>query len=416
MSLMETITFRCSTCKFVLKVGADKAGRKAKCSKCGTLLTIPTASDAGPSAPPPPAPVEPKKTSDDEDDSKGYQLKEDPDPVQGTSEPVAPSKPKVLQKPGRVQTKKQARITNPEEWRKVGFGAKIIAAGLCMWLAGYLLYRVPLVLGMTAGEDYAAGADARLTSGAGDLDLYTYAIAVIAGASWTDTMIWVAKISQVLMLVIYGPLLAGYVICLAVPNRFGARLQLTVLLGLALVNALILIVFKLLPMFGISHYTLIPFVMPELAMLEMNADRTESLVSFWLRVPFLEVFLAILLTLVHYLEPAMIATFVHTVGMGVKSEELEAKGMSAMMLAFSQLFIQTAWLMASLCGTSVVLLWALRGLYVVGAGFFVYQLVCTIGALLSVSGVVEAQLGDEAGSAPGGTEEEDQEPVDEKED
>jgi uncharacterized membrane protein len=413
---METITFRCTTCKFVLKVGADKAGRKAKCSKCGTLLIIPAATDVGPAAPPPAPPAAAKKTSDDEDGDQTYQLKETPDPAQEPSVLVEPSAPKVLKKPGRPATKREARITNPEEWRRVGFGAKIIAVGLGMWLVGYLLYRVPLVLGMTAGEDYATGADVRLTPGAGDLDLYAYAVAVIAGASWADTMIWLARLSQVLMLLLYGPLLAGYVTCLAVPDRFGARLQLKVLLGLALINALILIVFKLLPMFGITHYTLIPFVMPEVTMLEMNAERNESLVSFWLKVPFLEVFLAILLTLVHYLEPAMIATFVHNAGKSLKSEELEATGLKAMMLGYSQLFIQTAWLMASLCGTSVVLLWALRLLYVVGAGFFVYQLMCTITALLSVSGVVEEQLGDEAAKAPRGEEEEDQGPEDEEED
>jgi hypothetical protein len=38
---MSTITFQCYSCRQVLKVGADKAGRKAKCVKCGTVLTIP---------------------------------------------------------------------------------------------------------------------------------------------------------------------------------------------------------------------------------------------------------------------------------------------------------------------------------------------------------------------------------------
>jgi hypothetical protein len=42
---METITFRCTACKHVLKIGADKAGRKAKCVKCGTPLIIPASSD-----------------------------------------------------------------------------------------------------------------------------------------------------------------------------------------------------------------------------------------------------------------------------------------------------------------------------------------------------------------------------------
>src|SRR5262249_50508645 len=43
--MASTITFQCYSCNQVLKVGADKAGKKAKCIKCGTILTIPVASD-----------------------------------------------------------------------------------------------------------------------------------------------------------------------------------------------------------------------------------------------------------------------------------------------------------------------------------------------------------------------------------
>ena len=50
---MTTITFQCYSCNQVLKVGADKAGRKAKCIKCGTILTIPVASDEEAATPPP---------------------------------------------------------------------------------------------------------------------------------------------------------------------------------------------------------------------------------------------------------------------------------------------------------------------------------------------------------------------------
>jgi hypothetical protein len=46
---MSTITFTCYACNQVLKVGADKAGKKAKCIKCGTILTIPMET---PEAPP----------------------------------------------------------------------------------------------------------------------------------------------------------------------------------------------------------------------------------------------------------------------------------------------------------------------------------------------------------------------------
>src|SRR5262245_52157308 len=47
---MSFITFQCYACNQSLKVGSDKAGRKAKCHKCGTILTIPIASAAPPAA------------------------------------------------------------------------------------------------------------------------------------------------------------------------------------------------------------------------------------------------------------------------------------------------------------------------------------------------------------------------------
>jgi hypothetical protein len=50
---MTTITFQCYSCNQVLRVGSDKAGRKAKCTKCGTILTIPAAGAEPPAASPP---------------------------------------------------------------------------------------------------------------------------------------------------------------------------------------------------------------------------------------------------------------------------------------------------------------------------------------------------------------------------
>jgi hypothetical protein len=55
---MSFITFQCYACGQRLKVGADKAGRKAKCNKCGTPLTIPAAPTM-PEAPPPSAAITP---------------------------------------------------------------------------------------------------------------------------------------------------------------------------------------------------------------------------------------------------------------------------------------------------------------------------------------------------------------------
>jgi hypothetical protein len=74
---MDSISFRCTSCKQGLKVKAEKAGRKVKCIKCGTVLTIPAASTAG-SAPgskaaaaPSPSTSPAKRPWDDEDEDSG---------------------------------------------------------------------------------------------------------------------------------------------------------------------------------------------------------------------------------------------------------------------------------------------------------------------------------------------------------
>lgn len=79
---MAAITFRCSSCQQMLKVSADKAGKKVRCGKCGTILPIPAgdAADqvkAAPKSPPPVSdddfddeaePVRRRKYADDDDE------------------------------------------------------------------------------------------------------------------------------------------------------------------------------------------------------------------------------------------------------------------------------------------------------------------------------------------------------------
>ena len=312
---MEMITFPCTACKFVLKVGADKAGRNAKCGKCGAILKIPAASAAEPAAPPPPAP---KKPADDDEEEGGmvYQLKEFAPQAEEQLQQAEAAKPKVLQTPGRTTTKKQAQHHQPRGMAE----GRLRCENHC-GRPGHVAGRVralPRPFGFRHGSRRRVCGRRRQApwqhlhrcpGKTGSFDLATYAIALVAGDSSTNLMMTVARLAQVLALLAYGPLLAGYVICLAVPDRFGTRLQLKVILGLALLNIISLIVFKLLPLFGVVRYTLLPFLVPEVAMLEMNAERTESLIGIWLKAPIIEVYLATLLTLLHYLEPAMIATF-----------------------------------------------------------------------------------------------------------
>jgi hypothetical protein len=419
---MDTITFRCEACQHVLRVSADKAGRKAKCTKCGTPLTIP-ASNTEAAQEPALAPVAAKKevdetkdpamaaeaspappkvdSDDDEAGSITYGIKDDPK-VTEADKKERDKKTALVTGPGRRLVKKLSKITHAREWLRTSLGLQVIAAGLCVWLAAYLIYRVPLVLGLAAGEEYGAQADERLLASSAetgrppDLNYIMYAVALVSGNNMADFMIWVVRFSQVLYLLMYLLLLAGYVICLSAPNQRGTRLQIGVLITLALANALFGIAFKLLPMLGVYEYTILPIAVPEIEMVSMNASRIESIYTFWLRWPILEMYWALLVTILFYLEPAIIAVFVRAVALGLKADILEEKAMSAMKLAFSQIFIQSAWMLLALCGTSEVLLTVLRIIYMIGMGFFVGQMIYTILLLFSVRSVVYQQLGDEA--------------------
>src|SRR5205823_464098 len=159
-----------------------------------------------------------------DDGQKTYGLKGD---VDTRPEDAAP-KPVVPAVPGRRKGKRLSKITNVKQWRKVGLGMQLIAAGLLVWLAGYLLYRVPLVLGLALGEEYAAQADVdRLVTSPPDygkpaeVNYTTYAITLISGNFWGGFMVWPVRFSPVWFLLMYMPLIAGYAVCSGVPPRSG---------------------------------------------------------------------------------------------------------------------------------------------------------------------------------------------------
>src|SRR5262249_50938046 len=78
--LMDTITSRAPPCNSGLKGGADKTGRKVKCSKCGTVVTVPARAE---DAPVPAVAPAAKKTDDDDDEGPlTYSVKDEPTPAE----------------------------------------------------------------------------------------------------------------------------------------------------------------------------------------------------------------------------------------------------------------------------------------------------------------------------------------------
>src|SRR4029077_3733863 len=116
---MELISFRCTSCNQGLKVGADKAGRKIKCTKCGTPLTIPSPQRE---APPP--------SEDEDDDKKGYAIASTPD-VEPETETKS-RKEKV--KAGPIERKLKT-LPDLDLWEKVKTGLGVVSIGAYFWAA-----------------------------------------------------------------------------------------------------------------------------------------------------------------------------------------------------------------------------------------------------------------------------------------
>src|SRR5262245_5747262 len=154
--MAAVITFRCSACKQVLKIGADKAGRKAKC-RCGADVVIPSASEPDEPARPAPPPLPPKE---DEDDDEGgtYGLigdvatgppaeqakakeKRDEDEDEDDEEGEKPPKLVVPEGAGRKRPKapRARALLEPERWQKVCLGLQIVSVGLWIWLGAAVL-------------------------------------------------------------------------------------------------------------------------------------------------------------------------------------------------------------------------------------------------------------------------------------
>jgi hypothetical protein len=115
-----------------------------------------------------------------------------------------------------------------------------------------------------------------------------------------------------------------------------------------------------------------------------------------------------------YFEPVLIAVFLRACAISMKLLDLDETAQSLMKLGLGQCFIQVAWILCAICGTSQVLLIVLRILYALGVGFFLLQTGWLIFTLLSVPGLVEQQLGDDAATV-GEEEEEDEEDENEEE-
>jgi hypothetical protein len=234
---MSFITFQCYACNQMLKVGADKAGRKAKCNKCGTALTIPVASTVQepaaapppPAAAPPPLPPTPARPT--------------PVPAQVAPTPVAPAEECLRRlppedfddEPRRRRRPREDEVFDDEEdvrvrrpvslWPRVRLGLLLVFIGMCV-LAGafvlelvvYLLATIDLVRLMTSARGVGSGTG--------------------------DTAIVLLRVSLLVQLGAAITSIVGYVFSMLGPNKRGMMGMAIATLAVAGLELLLTLIFK----------------------------------------------------------------------------------------------------------------------------------------------------------------------------
>jgi hypothetical protein len=179
---METVSFHCTSCRQLLKIAADKAGRKVKCVKCGTVLTVPVSDRS-------------------ESTTQAYV----PAPEASEQEPEAEQEPRNsadtadADRPKRKKKKRsRPTVSDDPAWGRVRLGLLLLV----------------LVVAVTA-----VTATGNLVSG-WVLSIYLYQIAFVMLA----VSLGVAGITLLLNL-------AGYGLCLSAPDQPARRLALVMVIA-----------------------------------------------------------------------------------------------------------------------------------------------------------------------------------------
>jgi hypothetical protein len=435
---MEFITFHCPNCQQPLKIPAEKAGRRAKCNKCGHPLTIPSESenlaiketkpapaarkpaeqeeDEGPAIygvvaePEPAEPPKPRKRDedDDEDDEdrpaakskREKRIYEDLD--EDDEEEEEEKKEEVVKRRRRSFKGLRKAPMFPEKWRRVRVGMMLLAVSICVGIAGLVVIRGVVLAGLLAKPGYAQVAVQvfpqriqPVSSGPGqppNLDLARFFVGLLMGSNNVDTARLLMLLGTSLLILQSVLAIVAYIFYLQVPPRFGTRGLATALTVLGVVNLILLVVFRLLPLTGALSYVLVPVYAMELPMLTANFVRLEPLHVLWMNLPMLEVFAGVLVMCLAAFEAILGAAFVRAVGTFLRDEDTANKGFGLLKLGTGTLFIFVSYQMASLAGTSAVLVGVLRVLYWLGTCFLLGFLAWYVTVLFQTRTMIDKKL------------------------
>lgn len=398
---MDAISIRCKSCQHAMKFSPDKAGKKAKCPKCGSIVVINVDEVAKESAPPaaPPQDADMPKLEElpdivaetaranekdkvdlwTDDGPATYEAKVDEELVarqkalaEEEERKATQKKPKDKKKLPKVGRKVKA-LPDAESWKKVRMGLLFVSIACWVWLGTHLLQGSYVLLGSTEFSEYSNMISKYLSQRQDDpfpqpghfwhvdeLGLY---LEMIGGKDWgpyAAVALTLATILYFLQAVMWA---AGYGFCVAVPRRYGMFGQVIGLLGLAGINIILIFSLKLLPVLGVHNYVLIPYVVPEIVMTEYNFERIVPIHILFSAEPFWEHLLALFVRGIQYFEPTLMCIFIWSVGVAIKSPEIEAGGKRMTYWGLGTLFALLCFHVLSLAGGSNVLVTVLRVIY-----------------------------------------------------
>lgn len=363
--LMEPISFSCTSCRQVVKVGADQVGHRTRCQKCGTELIVPQSQAKS-------APAKGlKPAADDEEEGGAYGVVavEKPAPAVETK---TQKKPKDKKPVVRRKLKKKS-VQDADQWQKLLIALWFMFGGACVWAICWLLQTIMVLQGLLTVAMYSPmQLDLSRDREDGQFNLAAFAIGLIVNRENLDAGKAFYITLQALFLAAGGCFLAGYCICLGVPSMYGTRGQTIVLLIMGVINMLVTLLMKLLPVAGAVSYAMVPLIAPEVALNVSNLERTVPLHVFWSNSPFWELFGTVLLQAVFFGEPILFCVFLRSTAMAVKDDQwLEPKAQGLLRLGFGQFFLLLTFYLMSITGTSEVVGWTLLVIYIIWRCFLV---------------------------------------------
>jgi hypothetical protein len=364
-----------------MKFPADRAGRKAKCPKCATVLTIPAAAQAAA-----PGTGTVPLTGEEEGDA-AYEVTEDPELAARRQaleeEDRLRAKELKKKKPPKIK-KKYKSLPDYEQWERVHFGLLFIFLGTCIWAFSHLLQGMWIALGSVEFADYGRMIVEQIErqdpvmpdhGGFWDFSQFHVLVAMVAGRGFVGF----AKFCIVVNLILY-PLqvilwFVGYILCLPVPRHHGAFGQLILMMCLNGFNFLVFFFFRFLPITGLYRYYVIPYFIPEVMWTEYNMERVYPYFLLWSPAPFSETMLSLFLVFAFFLEPVVGAIFCWSCAGQLRATRVEQNASGVSQLGLGQYFIYLSFVMIAVCGTTPVLVWVLRILYILWYSFMMMFIV-----------------------------------------